>query len=480
MNPVNTHLLLSTVGMTALLICGSCTTATSFRPADAAVESQDLEAKPEGHPIPVYSLENPAPEQLYRAIGTLKIRDTGFTTIGGSLDAVIAQAKREARERGADAIQITRVFEPDSVSTIYRIDACLLCLRGDWPHRSLTEADVIELLEEDRKVDPVEGIWSAQDQSFRVAIVPDDKGGAKRGFVGFVLDVAPEQPLWQAGFVRIDLTPAATSGVYVATYHDERFRRNGSVVTLSVPGLLTIPPSTDASGVILVKMFPPVQEVGQSPDPDAAASSGTGFFLTRSGLVLTNWHVVEDKHTIRVEMPNLEGTFGAEVVAKDVQNDLAVIQVSALGEGDSQSIEVLPLASASTIALGDPVFTVGYPLTDILGSSPKLTSGEVSGLSGPDDDPRLLQISVPVQPGNSGGPLVNTKGQVIGVVVSTLDPRFTWAFAGSLPQNVNFAIKADYISTLLRVKDLRGDEEAPLPEVPREAAIRSTVRIAAN
>ena len=99
-------------------------------------------------------------------------------------------------------------------------------------------------------------------------------------------------------------------------------------------------------------------------------------------------------------------------------------------------------------SLGDDVFTIGYPTPDLLGTDPKYTNGTVSALSGLRGDASFLQISVPIQPGNSGGPLVNEDGDVIGVVMATAStPAFIRA-TDSIPQNINWAVKSAFATVL--------------------------------
>jgi S1-C subfamily serine protease len=91
---------------------------------------------------------------------------------------------------------------------------------------------------------------------------------------------------------------------------------------------------------------------------------------------------------------------------------------------------------------------MGFPLPGALGTEVKYTSGDVSALSGAEDDKRVIQISAPIQPGNSGGPLALSDGRIVGVIVSSLNFRFALKSSGSLPQNVNFAVKSDYLRIL--------------------------------
>jgi S1-C subfamily serine protease len=98
---------------------------------------------------------------------------------------------------------------------------------------------------------------------------------------------------------------------------------------------------------------------------------------------------------------------------------------------------------------GTTVFTIGFPNIQIQGFDPKLTKGEISSLGGIQDDPRQWQISVAIQPSNSGGPLCDENGNLIGMVEATLDPLVMAKIAAEIPQNVNYAVKSSYILPLL-------------------------------
>lgn len=123
---------------------------------------------------------------------------------------------------------------------------------------------------------------------------------------------------------------------------------------------------------------------------------------------------------------------------------------------------MLPLVDSRRVKLGDRVKTIGYPNIDLQGLEPKFTTGEVNSLAGLRDDPRYFQVSMPIQPGNSGGPLVDERGNVVGIVTATLNPLAALRTSGSLPQNVNYAIKSAYALTLVESKP-------NLPATRREA-----------
>jgi S1-C subfamily serine protease len=163
-------------------------------------------------------------------------------------------------------------------------------------------------------------------------------------------------------------------------------------------------------------------------------SSGSGFIVA-DGRLLTNNHVIEGCARVTARNSRNE-TRPARVDAADPRRDLALLSV-APGFGPP-----LVFRASPAVERGESVITYGFPLTGVLSSGPSLTTGSVSALSGLRDNPMHFQISAPVQPGNSGGPLLDAQSHVIGVVVSKLDAaevaRLT---GGDIPQNVNFAIK---------------------------------------
>jgi S1-C subfamily serine protease len=159
---------------------------------------------------------------------------------------------------------------------------------------------------------------------------------------------------------------------------------------------------------------------------------------------------VADRKNIQVIFPGWKDHVAATVVIKDSTNDLAVLRLSDLSRlADTCSEFPYQLASANHVALGEQVSTIGYPLQPLLGSTPKFSGGVVASKTGLQDDPRMFQISAQVQPGSSGSPLFDGSGNVIGIVVATLDAGYLYRTEGALPQNVNWAIKADYLLNIL-------------------------------
>lgn len=163
-------------------------------------------------------------------------------------------------------------------------------------------------------------------------------------------------------------------------------------------------------------------------------SSGTGFCVHPDGYVLTNHHVIEDAREILARSPRHRCAL--ELVFADPTNDLALLRADVPPPG------VALFRDGPQARLGEAVIVIGYPLGGLLGSGPQVTTGNISSLIGPGDDTRSLQFTAPTQAGNSGGPLLDDDGTVVGVVSSKLNAARIHEMTGDVPQNVNFAIKA--------------------------------------
>jgi len=174
--------------------------------------------------------------------------------------------------------------------------------------------------------------------------------------------------------------------------------------------------------------------------------SGTGWPVV-GGYVITNHHVVAGHQNIALIRRDGK-IIKANVAAVDATNDLVLLKP----ENMKYIPPALPLADRSA-RVGERVFTVGYPHPDLMGAEPKLTQGIINARTGMRNDPRVYQISVPLQGGNSGGPLLNMNGQVIGITTSKMSAVKVFKWTGDMPQNVNYAVKISYIRLLLSSVD---------------------------
>ena len=150
---------------------------------------------------------------------------------------------------------------------------------------------------------------------------------------------------------------------------------------------------------------------------------------------------------------------GARIVAADTKNDLALLK------SDASLKTVPPLRTGARV--GETVYAYGFPLTGLLSSSGNFTVGAVTSVAGLGDDSRIMQVSTPVQPGNSGGPLLDKFGNVVGIIVSKLNAIILAQVTQDMAQNVNFAIKASIAENFLEVNNI--STSAALMREPLEA-----------
>ncbi len=179
-------------------------------------------------------------------------------------------------------------------------------------------------------------------------------------------------------------------------------------------------------------------------DQGVTSASGTCFAVHPDGWLITANHVIDDGKVFDVKFGNV--LVRAEVIVRDDKHDLALLKVGV------PTPHYLSIVEDSDHRLGTDVYTLGYPLSGILSQDIRFNKGTISALSSfkdSDNSEGLYQVSVPVQPGNSGGPLMHEDGTVVGVVVAKVSDLFVLKSTGVLPQNISFAIDSDYIHELL-------------------------------
>jgi len=197
-------------------------------------------------------------------------------------------------------------------------------------------------------------------------------------------------------------------------------------------------------------------------------ATGTGFIIGRDGTVLTNAHVVESCRSISVTSADGEA-IAATLQAKTGGDDLAVLKTGLRVDEIARFRADRPLRS------GDEVVVIGYPLSSLLSREANVTAGVISAMAGLKGDPRHYQITAPVQKGNSGGPLADMSGAVVGVVSSKLNAMKIAGQTGDIPQNINFAIKADIARRFLDGNAIRY-ETAPVGPVGSVADVGEKIK----
>lgn len=193
---------------------------------------------------------------------------------------------------------------------------------------------------------------------------------------------------------------------------------------------------------------------------------GTAFAIKSQNTFLTARHVIAGARDIKLFCGH-DRSGSAVVESNDAGNDVAVLRA------DIKARAFLELAPDDSVVSGDHVFTMGFPFPDLLGFQPKYTDGVVSSLSGIGDSRNVMQITVPIQPGNSGGPLVDSHGRVVGVIVSTAALPYFYSHTGTVPQNVNYAVPSYYAYPL--VKDLPPGDSSSFAQLSSKDRVTDSV-----
>ena len=341
--------------------------------------------------------------------------------------------------------------------------------RTEWPSVNLGEADFRDYYD-DNILDPIEGIWTVsenttwinvnsglkgskeEENTFRIAIIKD-KNSIDR-YDGFVLESST--PDWTAGRLKVTFRKTARETAYEETWYTVNYSKDVRKIAIDNDRFIRQLkdweqfPTKFQRETILSKVYPSDLDKSSSTLLPEVKSVSTGFLVSESGLIITNYHVVKDASKIEIAFPNRNLTKTADLKIKDINNDLAVLEIDSFVFSDVFNDGIpFSLADINSVKTGAEVFTLGFPLVEVMGLKSKLSTGRINSVYGSQDDPRLFQISNPLQPGNSGGPLFNMKGELVGVVVSSINARFLYENHGIIPQNVNFAVKVSYLKNLL-------------------------------
>ncbi len=297
------------------------------------------------------------------------------------------------------------------------------------PHKYLTESEIKNMISNSN--DGVCGIYEGVDeQGYKLACI-NEKGEYSLIFLG----IKSNDGRWNIGDVKAELRPSASSGLFKATwYMADKSKNDDAYLVFDGTSMKTYVANHETN---YLKMYPTASS--QNGFPASGSSwSGTGFAL-KNGYIATNYHVVENANDISIYGVggNSNIKYSASIIATDKVNDLALIQIK-----DSQFRgfgEIPYKVKTTTSDVGEEVFVLGYPLISTMGNEIKLTTGVVSSKTGFMGDVALYQISAPIQPGNSGGPLFDNQGNLIGIV----NAKHKGA------ENVGYAIKASYLNNLV-------------------------------
>ena len=295
----------------------------------------------------------------------------------------------------------------------------------------------------------IEGIYDVintkSNLSYRIALTethkPDDSGG----FILYLIKDSyivykPESGEWMGDFAfKGRAIKTAVEGIYKVEFIDD-----------SEPKMVNEVAKLDSGAILnfghykMIKLYPDVERRTDKPKSGDWAGNGSGIILSSSGHIVTNNHVIEDADNIEIEV-KLNGElqkFNAEVVQKDLRNDLAILKIVDVDFDGFGAINYNFKTRSSDV--GTKIYTFGYPRAlSGMGKEIKVTEGIISSKSGIMGDITTYQITAPIQGGNSGGPLFDDKGNLVGINSSK--------FKSDETENVNYSIKSSYVLNLIDV-----------------------------
>lgn len=336
------------------------------------------------------------------------------------------------------------------ISIILLITVSFSCARHymlPQPFGTISRNDIISKYLKNRELDLIEGLWVWDDNKYEVCIVKNPSPNNKQyDYVAII--TSANDPYWSLGETKILIKKTASKRLFSATYYMGDKSNIGTTVIITNDNMISLNLPTGPYGIYqtthLIRSYP--QDEKQSTSSELV-STGTGFFISED-IIATNSHIVAEKKDIKILINETE--IPATVLVKDNVNDLALLKIQlrtkeyTLTEPNSVNV-----GDVRDMKEGDAVFSIGYPLVTELGKRAKISEGIINSISGVQDDPRMFQISVPIQPGNSGSPLFNNRGEVIGIITSTINNAYLVSQKKTFPQNVNFAVKINYLNNLL-------------------------------
>ena len=266
-----------------------------------------------------------------------------------------------------------------------------------------------------------------------------------RNYQIIYLDGNEHHSLWKEGDIKAIMKPTAVPNLFKASWYMDTKRINDNMYITFDTATLTIKDKEHNVEARFIKMYPTSQygsrgNGGSHIDNNAIeyTGSGSGIIISTNGVVVTNHHVIKNAQNIDIVVKdNLKVlTYKAKVLATDKINDLALLLID---DNKFTRFENIPFALSSTTSeVGTSVFAMGYPLAFYMGEEVKITDGIISSKTGYQGDIVTYQISAPIQPGNSGGPLFDKQGNLIGITNAGITDA----------QNVGYAIKASYLKNL--------------------------------
>lgn len=298
------------------------------------------------------------------------------------------------------------------------------------------------------KAEQIEGIYTFVDTDDKewwgntkhtVAILKDDYDE-----YNIIYLAGGDGKIWKVGEVKAHIVPTAVNGLYKVSwwYMENKIANENFYMRFDETSFLIYENDSSITANFL-KLYPSFNQLQNSSRSSSASSTqihnGSGVVISKDGIIATNYHVVSNANKIEVLVNNKSKieTYTAKVLCVDKANDLALLQIDITG---NNLFEVPPyVISPKSVDVGMSIFTMGYPVVDYLGEEVKITDGLISSKTGYEGDIATYQISAPIHPGNSGGPLFDKNGYLVGITNAGIPGA----------QNVGYAIKSSYLLNLI-------------------------------
>lgn len=290
-----------------------------------------------------------------------------------------------------------------------------------------------------KSIDEIEGIYEDASYPYYKLGLVKDSNDYKLIFLS-IGTKDREFKRWKEGDIKGVLKPTASQNLFTSTWYMVDKEPTQRYTITFETGLMKLLTTSLAGNEIYLKTYPTKQDISKSTNENRLVS-GTGFAISSTGIIVTNYHVIDGAKSIKVRGVNSDFTtpLNAKILVSDKNNDLALIQID---DTNFSSIGKIPYTIKTTLSgVGENIFVLGYPLRATMGDEIKLTNGIVSSKTGFQGDITSYQISAPIQPGNSGGPLFDSQGNLIGII----NAKHRGA------ENASYAIKSSYLINLIEL-----------------------------
>ncbi|MDA9176946.1 trypsin-like peptidase domain-containing protein [Flavobacteriaceae bacterium] len=294
-----------------------------------------------------------------------------------------------------------------------------------------------------KRTNTIEGIWeysstSQQENSYKLAITKSD--------YKFNVTILESNGYWKPGEIKAEIEPSAAESIMTVRWTMGDKKTTNKVIAKNQNNAL-LEFKINGSDIMLYRVYPTLNktrpQVTSSSDGNWSGN-GSGVIISKSGYIITNHHVIEDADDIEVEfiLNDEVKKFNAEIVQVDKTNDLAIIKIFDM---NFDGVDELPYNFKTRSSdVGTKVYAFGYPMAlSIMGKEIKVTDGMISSKTGFDGDITTYQITAPIQGGNSGGPLFDEKGNLIGINSSGIRK--------DVADNVAYSIKTSYVLNLIDI-----------------------------